>query len=169
MRMALFITALIVVVVAACSPSPSVTRTGGTVTLVEPSLAPDPFVIDRGELNQLLGQGPARFIQRVAVRPVVSDGIFFGFQLLSLFPERDARSPLPIRVGDIVQTVNGMSIERPDQFMSIWASLAHANQLSVRIIRNGEPLLVTWAIRDLRSPALGTAVQGQPARAEIAR
>ena len=150
MRGSLILLILSVFVCVGCSSSSKVKRTGGKVTLVDSKPKADPFLIDRGQLLELLAQGPARFMQRVSVRPVVYDGVFYGFQLLSLFPQREARVPLPIRVGDIVQMINGMSVERPDQFMTIWSNLAQARQLSIRLVRDGEPLLVTWAIRDVQ-------------------
>ena len=125
--------------------SPS--RSGGTVTLVEDTSADDPFVIKRRTIEHAMELGPAWFIRQLSVRPIVTrDERFFGFQLMSLFPGRQDAKVLPIRAGDIVQRVNGQSIERPDQFMAVWQSLSQASHLSIQLLRGDQPLLVTWVI-----------------------
>ena len=82
----------------------------------------------------------------LVVRPIVIDRRFQGFQLLNLFPDRQ-REVEGLKLGDVVRRVNGMPVERPDQFMKVWKSLASADQLSVEVVRGREPLIVTWAIR----------------------
>jgi len=136
-----------------------VARTGGKVTLVADEGPPDAFTIKRTTLDHALAQGASWFIRQIGVRPVVTgDERFYGFQLMSIFPTNQPSGPLPIHVGDIVQSINGSPIERPEQFMEVWTSLAKASHLSIRIVRNGQPLLVTWAVEDDRAaPALSAA------------
>ena len=117
--------------------------------MVEDSPPSERFVIERATIESALEQGAGAFIRQLSLRPVATaDGLFYGFQLLSVFPDRDPSADLPIRAGDIVQQVNGRSIERPEQFMAVWQSLATASHLSIRIVRDHKPFLVTWAIRD---------------------
>ena len=124
-------------------------RSGGTVTLVEDDSADDRFVIPRRTIEHALELGPAWFVRQLSVRPIVTrDDRFFGFQLMALFPGREDKTALPIQTGDIVQRVNGQSIERPEQFMSVWQSLATASHLSIQLMRGDQSLLVTWVIRD---------------------
>lgn len=150
----------IALAVAGCA-SENLVRTGGRVTVAPPSTQDDSFTIPRAELLSALERGPSWLIQKVTVRPVLLDRQFYGFQLVSLFPEDPALQTLPIQVGDIVQQVNGQSIERPDQFMRAWESLTSADVLSIRVIRDGRPLMITWLIQ--AGPAGGsTASYGEP-------
>ena len=127
-------------------------RSGGEVTLVDAGAAEDAFVIPRRTVAHALELGPAWFVSQLRVRPIVTrDERFFGFQLMTLFPGREDKSALPIREGDIVQRINGQSIERPEQFMAVWQSLATASHLSIQLMRGNQSLLVTWAIRDAAS------------------
>lgn len=131
----------------ACGAAHSDLRPRGKVTLVEPEAPADPYVIERDTLREVLARGPAWFIQQIAVEPVLAGGRFQGFMLLALFDRDPADESPGLRPGDIVQRVNGMPVERPDQFMKVWDSLADADHLSIRIVRDRQPLLITWAIR----------------------
>jgi hypothetical protein len=133
-------------------------RSGGAVTLVDEAPEDDQFVIPRSTVEHALELGPAWFVRQLSVRPIVTrDERFFGFQLMALFPGREDISQLPIRTGDIIQRVNGQSIERPEQFMSIWHSLATASHVSVQLMRGNQSLLVTWVIQD-RAPGSDVSV-----------
>ncbi len=134
-------------------------RSGGRVTLLEEATDAGEFVIQHRTIQHALEMGPAWFVRQFSVRPVVTpQEQFYGFQLMSLFPGRESSDPLPIRPGDIIQLVNGHSIERPEQFMEVWNSLATASHLSIQLVRDHESLLVTWAIRDAApSPSVSAA------------
>ena len=135
-------------------------RTGGQVSLVEEAQPTTSFLIKRTTLEHALAQGAGWFIRQVGVRPVITaDDKFFGYQLTALFPNRAPESaPLPVRVGDIVQMVNGHPIERPEQFMEVWHSMASESYLSLHIVRDHQQLLVTWVIRDDRPAPAVSAV-----------
>ena len=111
-----------------------------------------PFVIKRSQVDDALARGPSWFIRQVRVQPVLLGESFYGFQLRAIFPDYPEFTEDAIRTGDIVQRVNGMPIERPDQFMAAWESLARSDHLSVRVVRDGKALLVTWLIHDDRTP-----------------
>jgi hypothetical protein len=129
------------------------TRTGGTVSFVDEGSESDAFVIQRRTIDHALEMGAAWFVRQLKVRPIVTrDERFFGFQLIDLFPGREDTSGLLIKTGDIIQRINGHSIERPDQFMSVWHSLATASHQSIQLMRGNQHLRVTWTIRE-PSPA----------------
>ena len=128
-------------------------RSGGKVTLVDKAPLDDAFVIKRRTIEHALELGPAWFIRQLSVRPVVTrDERFFGFQVMSLFPGRQDGLELPVKPGDIIQRVNGQSIERPDQFMAVWESLGNASHLSIQLVRGEQSLLVTWVIEAAQQP-----------------
>ena len=125
-----------------------IVREGGRVTVAPGPPVTEGFTIERDDLNDVLARGPSWLIQQVTVRPVLMDRRFYGFQLVELFPESPELQNLPIKVGDIVQQANGISIERPDQFMKAWQSLGSADYLSLRVIRDGRPMQITWLVTE---------------------
>lgn len=133
--------------VSACATSGSeVSRRGGHITLIPGDAEEDLYRIDQADWNAAYERGPSWLIQQVRVRPVVREGRFFGFQILSLFPDRPVASPLAVKVGDIIRSINGHGIERPDHFMRLWEANRYASTLSLQIIRERRQLEVTWSI-----------------------
>ena len=121
----------------------------GTLTLVKATPTPpaERFVIERKRYDEALTKGAAWFIQQVQVRPFIDRGRFRGFMLESTFPRSATPEDSELQPGDVVQRVNGQSIERPDQFMKVWNSLKGKNSLTLRILRNRQTLNMTWTIR----------------------
>ena len=122
-------------------------RSGGRVTLAAPEPGDARYAIARADLDRILQAGASEFIQHVQVEPVVTSGRFQGFRLVSLYYGDPDFEQTAVRPGDIIQRINGCPIERPEQFMAVWDSLAEADHLSVQLVRGGESLLVTWQIR----------------------
>jgi len=144
--------------------SAEVTRRGGHITLMPGDAEEDLYLIDQEAWDAAYARGPSWLIQQVRVRPVLRNGSFFGFQVLSLFPDRPVAAPLAVKVGDIIRSVNGHGIERPDHFMSLWEANRHAKSLSLQVIRNRRQLEVTWAIggHPVRSPRSASAAHVPP-------
>ena len=140
--------------------SSEVNRRGGRITLAEGEAEKDLFIIDREAWNAAYAQGPSWLIQQVRVRPVLRNGSFLGFQVLSLFPSRPVGQPIALRVGDIIRTVNGQSIERPEHYMRLWDANRYASTLRVEVIRDRRQLEITWAIE-------GHASSGSPRSASV--
>jgi type II secretory pathway component PulC len=99
-------------------------------------------VIQRSKLDGYIKKGPQRFIQLVHVRPTFRRGRFFGWRVLGY------RGPGPIQPGDIVVRVNGRSMERPSQFMSIWNRLSRETELVVSLVRENKPVTLRFPIVD---------------------
>ena len=103
--------------------------------------------ITRAELNAVLGAGIPRFLQQVRTEPQRDGNRFIGWRLLSIFDDpRFAEGPL--RIGDIVLGVNGRTIERPEQFFSVWESMSAAVELRLQLLRAGQAYEVRYAIVD---------------------
>jgi hypothetical protein len=126
--------------------SSEVTRRGGQITLMPGDAEEDLYLIDRQAWDDAYARGPSWLIQQVRVRPVLRNGSFFGFQVLSLFPDRPVASPLAVKLGDIIRSVNGHGVERPDHFMKLWEANRNATSLSLQLIRDRRQLEVTWSI-----------------------
>lgn len=102
--------------------------------------------IRREKLLTVLNAGPGRFLQRVRVKKADDpQGRFAGWRIVELFPgETDVATVLV--PGDIVVRVNGQSVERPEQFKSVWDSLALSSELIVTVRRGATQSDVRYRI-----------------------
>ena len=144
--------------------SAEVSRRGGHITLMPGDAEEDLYRIDQATWDEAYAKGPSWLVQQVRVRPVLRNGRFFGFQILSLFPDRPLTSPLALKVGDIIRSVNGHGIERPDHYMQLWEANRYARTLSVQVIRDRRQLEVTWSVGRpmVRAPRAASATLVPP-------
>lgn len=131
-------------------PEPAATETAAAPATLPPSL--EAGEIRREALLTVLSAGPGRFLQRVKVARVLDDkGRFAGWQIVQLFPgESDVSSPL--LPGDTLLRVNGQSVERPEQFKSVWDSLALSSELVLTVRRGGQQSDVRYRITTEQLP-----------------
>lgn len=126
-----------------------------TTVITVPGVLPGPpeggiilaGTLERSVVQAVVKAGPQPFIAGVQVAPVMEAGRFRGFRLL----EVKATSPLAgsenVRAGDVLVSVNGLPVERPDQFMAAWGKLARAERLEVKLLRGEQPLTYRWTIQ----------------------
>lgn len=88
----------------------------------------------RDEVDEVLLQGPARFLQRVAPEEVIRNGAFIGWRVVAMPNEW---GQVALKPGDVVTRVNGTAIERPDDLWTVWLDLATARELRVAYERDG--------------------------------
>lgn len=91
--------------------------------------------IRRSALLRLQREGAQSFIQKVRVRPAFRHGRFHGWRVVAY------RGPGTLLTGDVVTRINGRPIERPEQFMGVWETLASTNKLVVELVRGGKALV----------------------------
>jgi type II secretory pathway component PulC len=93
----------------------------------------------------------AAILQRVELdeHPVMVGGRFHGFRITAL---RDASfwNGVDLKPGDVVTSVNGFPIERPEQAQAAFESLEVASELHVAYDRDGHPMEIVYAIADDR-------------------
>jgi type II secretory pathway component PulC len=103
-------------------------------------------VIPRASLQAQLALGIGRFLRQVRTEPAFANGHWKGWRLIALFPNvADVQSGV-LRTGDTVTRVNGQSIERPEDFKSLWDSLSSATQLVLDIERDGKASKLRYTI-----------------------
>lgn len=104
--------------------------------------------IPRSALRAELARGIGRFLQNVKTEAVLSRGHFVGWRMLALFPKRPEVHVQGIKPGDVLIRVNGVSVERPEDFKSVWDTLDTAKELVLEIEREGQPSALHYAITD---------------------
>jgi type II secretory pathway component PulC len=112
--------------------------------------APD-HAVSRSALHAVVSQGLGAFLQHVDIddQPVFVGGRFHGFRIAGL---RDAKfwNGVDLKPGDVVTSVNGFPIERPEQAQIAFESLEVASELRVALERGGQPRELTYSIVDGR-------------------
>lgn len=101
-----------------------------------PAAKPVANRLKRPEVDQVLVQnGPPWVLRRIISEEVMGrDGKFTGWRLVGLPEEWRG---IDLRPGDIVQRVNGLPLETPDQAWEAWKSVAKAPDLRLVVMRDG--------------------------------
>jgi type II secretory pathway component PulC len=102
--------------------------------------------IPRADLNHFLDGSPGAFLQQVAPEAIFKDGRFYGWKLTRFFPGDARFAAIDLRAGDVVRRVNGNTLERPEQLITVWQSLRTASFLQVDVERGTVARTLRWAI-----------------------
>ena len=107
-----------------------------------------PGVVQRSALVRLIDAGLPRWMQGVEGDRALANHRFQGWLIKSLYPGDPCYQDIDLRRGDIVQKVNGKSIEKPEQAFDVAQSLRTATAIVVEFLRDGKPQRFTIAIAD---------------------
>jgi type II secretory pathway component PulC len=124
------------------SPAPTqpAQPTGPTVTAAG--------TIPRRELTRVLDAAPGVFLQHVVPEPRFRGGRFYGWRLQQFFPGDARFAGVDVHAGDVIKSVNGSSVERPEQLMQVWDALRTARELTVELERAGAVKRLRWNISE---------------------
>lgn len=100
--------------------------------------------LSKQTVEQVLDAGPQKLIAGLRVEGHRALGKFVGFRIVKVLPDGPLSDMEALKVGDIIITVNGQSVERPDHFMKIWEGVRKRDTLEVRILRGVQPLVYRW-------------------------
>jgi S1-C subfamily serine protease len=112
-----------------------------------------PGALKRAALVRLLDAGLPRWLQGVEGDRALANHRFQGWLVKSLHPDDPCYRDLDLRAGDVVQKVNGKSIEKPEQAFDVAESLRTAPALVVDFLRNGKAQRMSIAIVDGPTPS----------------
>lgn len=137
---------------AACSeaapPKPAAAPPAPAAPSAAPAAQAEPQAVSRlkrAEVDQVLLQnGPPWVLRRILSEEVLGrDGKFTGWRLVGLPEEWRG---VDLKPGDIVTRINGLPLETPDQAWEAWKSVAKAQDLRIKILRDGGPREVVLPI-----------------------
>lgn len=109
-----------------------------------PTAPMTPGTIARGELDELLADGPAPILAMVVTEPYRERGRFVGFRIVSF--TQGQPTAIDLRPGDVILAVNGRRIERPEHYFEVFEALKQADQLSFDVRRDGVDQQLTYPI-----------------------
>lgn len=104
-------------------------------------------VITESQRKRLLDKGPPYIFQVVQVEPAKQDGEFRGYEIVGAKPEaQEAMSP-QLEVGDVITRINGVAIERPEDYMEAWEKFAGGEDVHMDLLRDGDKQEADWVVR----------------------
>jgi type II secretory pathway component PulC len=135
--------------VAPASPAPAATIASAAPAPAAPP-APSPGAVHalaRADVHAAVAGGLGAFLQRVELesQPVMAGGKFHGFRIAA-FHDASFWKGVDLRPGDVVTSVNGFPIERPEQAQAAFESLDVASELRVTYEREGQARELVYAI-----------------------
>lgn len=153
MKLSVLAAASVLALVACASnpPPPSSTPEPAPASSPAPTVseAPPSNVLHRSEVHRVVAKGLGAFLSRVEVddEPAKSpDGKFVGFRIAAL--KGDGWKNVDLKPGDVIKSVNGFPIERPEQALEVFQSLDVASELRVGVQRGGADHELRYAIVD---------------------
>lgn len=132
--------------------------TAPTAPTAGPELPPrPPGTIYRSEVERATGGGqPAYLLRQLGPEPFRPTGRFQGWVITRLFPDDPTLcAGCDLRVGDVILSVNGNTLERPELLTSLLADLGELESLTVHRLRGGEAAKLTYVIAPDPQPAAG--------------
>ncbi|MGZ3425184.1 MAG: type II secretion system protein GspC [Polyangia bacterium] len=106
---------------------------------------PGHCVIARKLLDRLLAD-TTTLATAARIVPSLHDGKADGFKIYALRPG-GVWSRLGFENGDTIQTINDMDMSSPEKALEIYTRLRDATEMTVRIVRRGQPLTLQFEIR----------------------
>jgi type II secretory pathway component PulC len=117
-------------------------------TSTEAPLPPRPGRLWRRDVTATLSRGLGDFLTRLEVQPFAPGGKFRGWKIVKLREGDPLWAGGELLPGDVVTAVNGRPIERPEQALAAFQSLAVAPELRVAFERDGARRELVYAIDD---------------------
>ncbi len=103
--------------------------------------------ITRARLLAVLDAGPGTFLRQLEVAPKMSGDRFVGWQLVQLVgTQENPLYDIDLVPGDVLLTINGKAIARPDQLQTVWDGLRTADQVTAQLWRGQAKLTLEFAV-----------------------
>lgn len=105
-----------------------------------------PKTININEISEKLRSDPSLLAQ-VSVTPYIQDGKVEGF-VVNRVPETGISSQLGIQPGDVIKRVNGTLIDSLSRAYAVYNNIltSQTKLVTVEILRNGQPLILTYRL-----------------------
>ncbi len=105
---------------------------------------PKRYAIRRELVHGLLSN--PTLLRQARLVPSIRDGRPDGLRLFAIRPG-SVFSLIGFENGDTIRTINGFELTHPDKALEAYTRLRNASQLSVGLLRRGQPLTLEYTIR----------------------
>lgn len=103
--------------------------------------------IARDRLIAVLDAGPGTFLRQLEVTAKMSGERFVGWELVQLVgTNANPLYDVDVLPGDVLLTINGKSIARPDQLQTVWDGLRTADTVTAQLWRGQAKLTLEFAV-----------------------
>ena len=102
--------------------------------------------IPRAQLVAVLDAGPAAFLRQFEVNAKLAGQRFVGWELVQLVGEDNPLYDVDLAPGDVLLTINGKTISRPDQLQTVWGELRAANEVVAELWRGQTKLTLAFTV-----------------------
>ena len=92
-------------------------------------------------LRKQILKNPQQLGKMVQAKPVTEQGRFLGYRL-SLRGSTNLAEELGLRSGDVVTSVNGIALDRPEKGLNALQNLINAPDVTLTLLRNGNEVTV---------------------------
>ena len=96
------------------------------------------YKILRSEYEEVLKGGLQKVMRWYYVKPHYKGEVFAGYEVAEIYLTRLQKGPL--KVGDVVVTINDLPVERPEHAMAIWRGLWNKKSLKLKLSRKGKKI-----------------------------
>ncbi|MDY7031335.1 MAG: type II secretion system protein GspC [Thermodesulfobacteriota bacterium] len=103
------------------------------------------FVLDKDRVSSTVGD-LTQFMTQLNVRPYYESGKSVGFQITRIKPN-SLISQMGLRRGDIIKSVNNITIENPEQAIEVYKQLQNESSLTIDVERRGRNMTYNYEIR----------------------
>ncbi len=129
-------------------PGSAVASPSASAPVATPRVVSRSDRLSRRDVVSLLSRGLGDFLTRVELQPSLTDGKFHGWGIVRFRDGDPLWSGIELAPGDVVTAVNGRPIERPEQALTAFQSLAVARELRVTYERDGARKEIVYPIDD---------------------
>ena len=101
--------------------------------------------IERALVDKILAD-PSVMMRQARVVPSIKDGKANGFKMYAIRPS-SVYSKIGLMNGDTITSINGFEITSMDKAMEIYTKLRSASNLSISVMRRGQPVQLDYSIK----------------------
>jgi hypothetical protein len=101
----------------------------------------------RSQVEAFMQQGPPYALTMVRVAPERNDGAFQGFKITKMKPAAAKTVAPHIKAGDIITHINGVRMEKPDDYLNAWKLLSEVDTIRIDFVRGGASEHARWNIK----------------------
>jgi hypothetical protein len=148
---------------AATEPAPPADPEAAPRPVAAPGKGLRTGTISRARLIAVLDAGLGTFLRQVEVAPRQAGDRFVGWQLVQVLDHTGSLHDVDLVPGDVLLSVNGQPLARPEQAQAMWDSLRSANEVTAQLWRGPAKLELKFAVE----PAVSAAAPAPSAPVQI--
>ena len=118
--------------------------------------------LERSVLAHGLALGPPAVLQLVEVSANVDGPRFLGWRLVRLLEPASLLRSLDLLPGDVLRSVNGNPLSKPDELMALWTELSAASKIECQLTRGDLPFTIVVDIVDAPAPPSAPVATASP-------